>query len=220
MPQLRFRPLLAEIPLSAPTPAMPSDEAGRAAVESCTIATLLQVFPDPANIPTTSVQDDKSGVCVVLTARNEELRERRYFLGPAALTAKDISGARVAFIAGEGYVVNLKLKRSGSRKINKLAADLFAKPEPQNEVAVVLNAEVVSLPTFQSADFGNGPVEISGRLAAKKHRTLPKRSIAGGEFVAGRRDQQVGSRVLSARTHASARNTMGVRCSWIERGRS
>jgi preprotein translocase subunit SecD len=173
-PRLSFRPLLAELPQSATTPDTPGDAAARVAIQSCDPATLLQMFPDPTKIPTTSPKDDKPGACVALRARNGELASLRYFLGPAALTSKDMLGAKLAFIQGEGWVVELRLKRLGSKKINQLAADLFAKPAPQNEMAVVLDAHVVSLPRFESADFGNGPVEISGSFTRDEASDLAK----------------------------------------------
>ncbi len=79
-----------------------------------------------------------------------------------ALSGKDASGAKSRFSQGQGYAVELNLKGSGSDKINALAREAFSKPPPQNQMAIVLDGVVQSAPRFQTADFGSGPVEITG----------------------------------------------------------
>jgi preprotein translocase subunit SecD len=158
--ELRFRPVLAELPASAE--GTPANEAANAAIASCDPAALQQVSPDPAQIPSTPLTDDKVDACVVLPARRVENRVIRYLLAPTALSGRDTSGAKSEFAQGQGYAVNLDLKGSGSDKINRLAAESFSKPPPQNQMAIVLDGVVQSAPAFQTQDFGSGPVQITG----------------------------------------------------------
>jgi preprotein translocase subunit SecD len=158
--ELRFRPVLAELPRAAQ--AAPADDAAKAAIASCDPAALQQAFPNAAQIPSTAPADDKADACVVLPSRREEHQEVRYLLGATALSGRDTSGAQSEFSQGQGYAVNLDLEGSGAEKINALAAEAFSKPPPQNEMAIVLDGIVQSAPRFQTADFGSGPVQITG----------------------------------------------------------
>jgi preprotein translocase subunit SecD len=162
--ELRFRPVLAELPAAAQTPA-PADEAALAAIASCDATAVQQAFPDAAQIPTTPAADDKADACVVLPSRQEERQQVRDLLGPTALSGADTSGAKSEFQQGQGYGVTLDLKGSGSEKINALAAEAFSKPPPQNQMAIVLDGIVQSAPQFQTADFGDGPVQITGSFS-------------------------------------------------------
>src|SRR4029453_6973709 len=92
----------------------------------------------------------------------QEKRRIPHFLGPAALTGKDTSGAKSRFIQGQGYGVDLSLKDSGRTRFNQLAQESFPKQPPQNSVAIVLDGVVQSAPRFQTANFGSGPVQITG----------------------------------------------------------
>ena len=157
--ELRFRPVLAELPPEA-RGAPPADEATRAAVASCEPTAI----PNPQAVPNTSAADDKAEACVVLPGRAQETQQIRYFLGPAALTGKDTSGAKSEFAQGQGYAVSLNLKGSGQDKFNQLAQESFPKQPPQNSVAIVLDGVVQSAPRFQTANFGSGPVQITGNF--------------------------------------------------------
>jgi preprotein translocase subunit SecD len=161
--ELRFRPVLAELPAGAQ--AAPANEAAQAAIASCDPTAFQQAFPDPAQIPTTALENDKADACVVLPAREEaEQPAGRYYLGATALSGRDTSGAKSEFQQGQGYGVTLDLKGSGSDKINALAGESFSKPPPQNQMAIVLDGIVQSAPRFQTADFGSGPVQITGNF--------------------------------------------------------
>ncbi|HMF03783.1 MAG TPA: protein translocase subunit SecD [Acidimicrobiia bacterium] len=155
--ELRFRPVLAELPPEARgTPA--ADEATKAAIASCQPSSI----PNPQAVPNTAAADDKADACVVLPGRAQEKQQVRYLLGPAALTGKDTSGAKSEFAQGQGYAVSLNLKGSGQDKFNQLAQESFPKQPPQNSVAIVLDGVVQSAPRFQTANFGSGPVQITG----------------------------------------------------------
>lgn len=155
--ELRFRPVLAELPPEQ-RGAPPADEATKAAIASCQPSAI----PNPQAIPNTPAADDKGDACVVLPGRAQEKQQVRYLLGPAALTGKDTSGAKSEFAQGQGYAVSLNLKGSGQDKFNQLAQESFPKQPPQNSVAIVLDGVVQSAPRFQTANFGSGPVQITG----------------------------------------------------------
>jgi preprotein translocase subunit SecD len=155
--ELRFRPVLAQLP-GAARDAPPADDATKASIASCDASAI----PDPQAIPTTAAADDKADACVVLPGRRQEQEQAvRYFLGPAALTGRETSGADSEFIQGQGYGVNLSLKDSGRDKFNQLAQESFQKQPPQNSVAIVLDGVVQSAPAFQEPNFP-GDVQITG----------------------------------------------------------
>ena len=154
--ELNFRPVLAELP-PEPQGAPPVDDATKAAVASCD----ANAIPNPQAIPNTASAEDKPDACVVLPGRAQEKRRIRYFLGPAALTGKDTSGAKSRFIQGQGYGVDLSLKDSGRTRFNQLAQESFPKQPPQNSVAIVLDGVVQSAPRFNEPNFP-GDVTISG----------------------------------------------------------
>lgn len=155
--ELRFRPVLADLPPEAKgTP--PADDATKAAIASCDPSAISNLQTVPSTPPT----DDKGDACVVLPGRAQEKQQIRYLLGPAALTGKDTSGAKSEFAQGQGYAVSLNLKGSGQDKFNQLAQVSFPKQPPQNSVAIVLDGVVQSAPRFQTANFGSGPVQITG----------------------------------------------------------
>jgi preprotein translocase subunit SecD len=163
--ELRFRPVLAELPLAAR--GIPStNEAATAAIAGCDPAALQQAVSDARQIPSTSAAGDNGAACVVLPGRAQEKPQVRYFLGPAALTGKDTSTAKSQFAQGQGYAVSLDLKGSGSDKINRLAAECTARQAncPTNQMAIVLDGVVQSAPQFQTSNFGSGPVQITGNF--------------------------------------------------------
>ena len=155
--ELRFRTVLAELPAAArDTP--PADDATKAAIASCDASAI----PNPQAIPNTAPADDKGDACVLLPGRRQEEQAAvRYFLGPAALTGRETSGAKSEFQQGQGYGVTLSLKDAGRDKFNKLAQESFPKQPPQNSVAIVLDGEVQSAPRFNEPNFP-GDVVISG----------------------------------------------------------
>ncbi|HMG27402.1 MAG TPA: protein translocase subunit SecD [Acidimicrobiia bacterium] len=155
--ELRFRPVLAELPPASKGTA-PADDATKAAIASCD-SNAISSLP---SVPTTPAADDRADACVVLLNRAQEKQQIRYLLGPAALTGKDTSGAKSEFAQGQGYAVSLNLKGSGQDKFNQLAQESFPKQPPQNSVAIVLDGVVQSAPRFQTANFGSGPVQITG----------------------------------------------------------
>jgi preprotein translocase subunit SecD len=185
--ELRFRPVLAELPPSAKG-AAPADEATTAAIASCD-SNAISALP---SVPTTPAANDQASACVVLPNRAQEKQQLRYLLGPAALTGKDTSGAKSEFLQGQGYGVTLNLKGSGQDKFNTLAQESYPKQPPQNSVAIVLDGVVQSAPRFQTPNFGSGPVQITGSFTqgdagdlanVLKYGALPVRFDEGKQSV-------------------------------------
>ncbi|GAA3656595.1 protein translocase subunit SecD [Lentzea roselyniae] len=83
------------------------------------------------------------------------------------LTGEDINNAAAnSNPNGTGYVVNLDFKSEGGTKWAK-----FTSANVQQAVAVVLDGEVMSAPTIQSAIEG-GSTEISGKFTLKEAQSL------------------------------------------------
>jgi preprotein translocase subunit SecD len=197
--ELRFRPVLAQLPAenpkpksststttttpgtttpgattsapatTTPTTTAPANDAAAKAAVASCDLNQLAALP---SIPTTSVADDKRDACVVLPFRKGQGTGRLY-LGPTKLTGKDVDSASSTFQSGQGYVVNMNLKSEGLTKFNALAADSFNKTPPQNEVSIALDGEVYSAPRFDTANF-SGPVQISGSFTSSEVSDLAK----------------------------------------------
>ena len=172
--QLRFRPVLANLPPEGTTastttttaapgasttttttlPKAERDAAAAAAIASCDTTAISKL----TEIPTTTRADDLADKCIVATDRNSK---NRFLLGPTALTGKDVSSASSQFQTGTGYAVIMNLTGTGQTKFNTLAAKSYGQTSPTDEVAIVLDGVVQSNPAFQTASF-SGPVQITG----------------------------------------------------------
>jgi preprotein translocase subunit SecD len=178
--ELRFRPVLAELPPEGATttssttsttvapgaPATdsttttsttldPNDEAARAAIASCDVNQLATL----TEIPTTRLADDNRDDCVVLPVKDGG--GNRLFLGPTALTGQGVDSAKREFAQGQGYAVSVAFNDEGAAAFDELAATSFPLPSPQNQVAIVLDGVVQSAPAFEQPSF-QGDVQITG----------------------------------------------------------
>jgi preprotein translocase subunit SecD len=196
--ELRFRPVLAQLPpegeepattttaadpntsapaestttapTTVPTTAPANNEAALAAVASCD-PNALASLPE---VPTTSRDDDKRDQCVVLPGRTVDGEPGpRYYLGPTAVRGSDVDTAKSQFSPGAGYEVELKLTGSGLEKFNALAGESFPKAPPENAVAIVLDGVVQSAPAFQTSTF-DGPVSITGSFGRTEAEDLAR----------------------------------------------
>jgi preprotein translocase subunit SecD len=186
--QLRFRTVLTNVPAAAvassgtkttTTTASPaSKQALLAAVASCNATQISALVTGGADVPTTTVENDKAGDCVVLPIRNSK---QRLLLGPVTpsatlglpggLTGSDVSSASSSFAQGQGYAVSMTLKSGGLTKFNKLASTSFGQTAPRNEVAIVLDGLIYSAPAFQAASF-TGAVQITGNFTPSESSDL------------------------------------------------
>jgi preprotein translocase subunit SecD len=180
--QLRFRPVLAQVP---PVPAAAASAKGattttttppanekalQAAVASCDSTQIQSLLTANTVLPTTPLENDDANNCVVLPIRSSKDRlllapvNTKASLGvPPGLSGGDVSGATSTFASGQGYAVEMTLKGAGLAKFNALAAASFQQQAPRNEVAIVLDGVVQSNPAFQTGSF-SGPVQITGNF--------------------------------------------------------
>ncbi len=186
--ELRFRPVIADLPAATDTSVTTTTVAGqttttvtgasetttttlaadnaaaKAAVASCDpnqVAALLQAGTP---VPDTTTADDKRDACVVLPVRKQQGAAARLLLGPTALTGKGVDSAKSQFSQGQGYAVTVKFNDTGAKQFDALAAASFPKTAPQNEVAIVLDGEVQSAPAFRTSSF-SGDVQITGSFS-------------------------------------------------------
>jgi preprotein translocase subunit SecD len=182
--ELRFRPVLAELPPegvsvsttttgatsttvageaapTTPTTLSADQEVVTAAVASCDPNQVVTLLQNGTDVPTTNLADDERGECVVLPMRGGQDAGRLY-LGPTRFTGRGVDDAKSRFSQGEGYTVDMNLNDRGQDAFNALAGESFPKPPPQNQVAIVLDGVVQSNPAFREASYPSGNVQISG----------------------------------------------------------
>jgi preprotein translocase subunit SecD len=184
--ELRFRPVLAELPpegetagtttttgastTTSPGGAAPTttttlsadDEAVKAAVASCDPNQVIGLLSSGTEVPTTALADDRRKDCVILPMRGGDGPASRLYLGPTKFTGKGVDDAKSRFAQGEGYTVDMSLNDQGQQAFNALAGESFPKSPPQNQVAIVLDGVVQSNPAFREASYPSGNVQISG----------------------------------------------------------
>jgi preprotein translocase subunit SecD len=187
--ELRFRPVLAELPPVGATPSTttttgassttvagapgstaptttttlsPDQAAIKTAIASCDTAKVAEVLSAGTKVPNTDLADDKRGACVILPVRSGEGGATRLYLGPTKFTGKGVDDAKSRFAQGEGYTVDMSLNDKGQAAFNALAGEAFPKAPPENQVAIVLDGVVQSHPAFREASYPSGNVQISG----------------------------------------------------------
>jgi preprotein translocase subunit SecD len=187
--ELRFRPVLAELPAAGETVSTtttgpsttlvpgaapgatstttttltPDQAAIKAAVASCDPNQVIALLQAGTKVPTTDRADDTRTACVILPLRaDDEASAPRLYLGPTELTGEGVDDAKSRFAQGEGYTVDMSLNDQGQAAFNALAGESFPRPPPQNQVAIVLDGVVQSNPAFQQASFPSGEVQITG----------------------------------------------------------
>jgi preprotein translocase subunit SecD len=155
--ELRFRPLLGELPYGASSPSTAASSAQPTTVTSCengalvtprgkdTTANPQEVLPD---------RPDKNGrhqIC--------------YVLGPTLLTGRAISSASSTFDSSQGgWLIEVHFKNDDF--VNKVA-----KPEVNKQVAIVLDGVVQSAPTLQPGITGRD-VQITGSFTEQEASNL------------------------------------------------
>ncbi|HWW44876.1 MAG TPA: protein translocase subunit SecD [Acidimicrobiia bacterium] len=182
--QLRFRPVLANIPAlpatkpGTTTTTLPkaTEQSVRTAIASCDAQGVSSLLSSNTVLPTTALENDNAKDCVILPVRNSNQRlllapvTAKASTGvPAGLNGSDVSSATSTFQSGQGYAVEVTLKSEGLAKFNALAAASYdasspGSNTPRDEVAIVLDGVVYSNPAFQTSTF-NGPVQITGSFS-------------------------------------------------------
>jgi len=195
--ELRFRPVIAELPAAGDTSASTTtttvagatattiagapetttttvtanNDAAKAAVASCDPNKVVELLSAGTTVPNTTQVDDKRAACVLLPVRQQQGAAARLLLGPTALTGKGVDSAKSRFSQGQGYAVTVAFNDTGAQKFDALAGASFPKSPPQNQVAIVLDGEVQSAPSFRESSF-SGDVEITGSFSPSEAEDL------------------------------------------------
>jgi len=132
--------------------------------------------PNAVNPPTTPPAQDHRASPVVLEGIPGKdgcvPGAPRYYLGPTAFTGKGVKTASAQYQPGQGWSVALELNSKGLSDINRMAAELFPKPQPQNRMAIVLDSVVQSAPAFQTSTFDSRGVSITGDFSQTEAEDL------------------------------------------------
>jgi preprotein translocase subunit SecD len=162
--ELRFRPVLQNLPPYDPTPTPnPSGATGATGATGTTTTTL----PSGAQIPTTPPEQDQADAIVVLPGREPPKPPNRYQLGPTLLTGEAVSTADATYENGQ-WGVNVKFTSQGGQDfVNKVA-----NPNVGKQVAIVLDGIVQSAPVINPGITAGNPVRISGSFKQQEAQDL------------------------------------------------
>jgi preprotein translocase subunit SecD len=141
--ELRFRPVLLTVPLGG-APDVP-----------------LEVTP---------ADEDRPEATVVL----DEPEQARYQLGPAEATGSIIEDADAQLANSGQWMVDLTLTPEGIVVFNEIAARCSPPSAscPTGQLGIVLDSEVQSAPTIESASFDREDISISGSFTEAEAKDL------------------------------------------------
>ncbi|MFD7550874.1 protein translocase subunit SecD [Streptomyces sp. NPDC059578] len=97
----------------------------------------------------------------------------KYVLGPVAVEGKRISDASAVIDPQgvEGWIVQMDFDKKGADQFGKITSELAAKAAPQNQFAIVLDGEITSAPSVNTAITG-GNAQISGNFKQEEAENL------------------------------------------------
>ncbi|MFC4468817.1 protein translocase subunit SecD [Streptomyces xiangluensis] len=97
----------------------------------------------------------------------------KYALGPVAVNGERVEDASAVFATttGEGWIVQMKFDNKGSDQFADVTGKLVGQTPPQNQFAIVLDGEIVSAPSVNSAITG-GSAQISGGFTQQSAEDL------------------------------------------------
>ncbi len=101
----------------------------------------------------------------------------KYILGRAELVGTDVKSARALIgtnaqgVATTGWQVTLDFTGDGADKFADVTTRVYQQPEPTNQVAIVLDEQVVSSPRIQQAITG-GQAQITGQFTQAQAQAL------------------------------------------------
>ncbi|MFF2022780.1 protein translocase subunit SecD [Streptomyces sp. NPDC058171] len=97
----------------------------------------------------------------------------KYVLGPVAVEGKRISDASAVIDPQgvEGWIVQMDFDKKGADQFGKITSELAAKGAPQNQFAIVLDGEITSAPSVNTAITG-GNAQISGNFKQEEAENL------------------------------------------------
>jgi preprotein translocase subunit SecD len=180
--ELRFRPVLAQLPPESAATTTTSSTTTTTAAEGESATTTTTAGGDPATTTTTAVpgttsrEEDKPNQQVVLPELDDDGNAvSRYQLGPALATGEIIKTANAAFNQDASeWQVDFQTTGSGSSKFDEIAGKC-SPPDPSicptGRLAVVLDSVVITAPTIQTASFG-GRGQITGDFSQGEAKDL------------------------------------------------
>ncbi|CAL9365381.1 protein translocase subunit SecD [Streptomyces sp. enrichment culture] len=118
-----------------------------------------------------SIKGAKPADATVACGQNGGVWEK-YLLGPAEVDGKDVDDAAGVLDPERGiWKVQLEFNDKGAKKFTEITGRLATQSPPMNQFAIVLDGEVVSAPSVDSAIPG-GRAEISGSFNQKSAQDL------------------------------------------------
>jgi preprotein translocase subunit SecD len=186
--ELRFRPVLAELPPPGEEPeptttttSTPSSSTTATTAPGDTSTTATTAAPStttttaPSACQPTAREDDKpENEVILLGEKTDEGAQPCYRLGPSTVrgTAVSDAKARVQDLGGT-WSVDLTFTDRGSRAFDEAAAQCNPPGEqcPTGRLAIELDGIVQSAPTIQQSEFG-GEAQITGDFSESEARNL------------------------------------------------
>ncbi|TPQ19884.1 protein translocase subunit SecD [Streptomyces sporangiiformans] len=97
----------------------------------------------------------------------------KYVLGPVAVKGEQVSDASAVFQTqtGEGWIVQMDFDKTGAKQFADVTGKLVGQAPPKNQFAIVLDGEIVSAPSVNSAITG-GNAQISGGFTQQSAEDL------------------------------------------------
>jgi preprotein translocase subunit SecD len=183
--ELRFRPVLQNLPpgldgLETPAdePGEPVEDATEGDPESTTTTPAEDDEPAdevPEDLQLTDSEDDVAEEPVTLGQYDDDGNEvARYRLGPAEATGEILSGAS-AVLQGVGqWAVGVQVRGDRIDEFNAIAAECFngAPTCPTRQLAIVLDGRVVSAPSINAPSFNPDDISISGDFTEGEAKDL------------------------------------------------
>jgi preprotein translocase subunit SecD len=178
--ELRFRPVLADLPAEGATTTTTSSTSttsttsttapGDTASPGETATSTTTTTTPASDVKTTTREENKADATVVLPDKEGTSRLQ---LGPAALLGKEVKSAKAQVSSLGEWSVALSLRSDGAKKFNELAGICYARQAtcPTNRVAIELDGVVQSSPEFQTSSF-QGDVTISGNFSQGDAKNL------------------------------------------------
>jgi preprotein translocase subunit SecD len=185
--ELRFRPVLAELPppgeepepttttTSTPSSSTTATTAPGDTSTTATTAPSTTTTTAPSACQPTAREDDKpENEVILLGEKTDEGAQPCYRLGPSTVrgTAVSDAKARVQDLGGT-WSVDLTFTDRGSRAFDEAAAQCNPPGEqcPTGRLAIELDGIVQSAPTIQQSEFG-GEAQITGDFSESEARNL------------------------------------------------
>jgi preprotein translocase subunit SecD len=150
---------------------LPPPAGGIGSSRTAAVTTTTVPAPTEAVDPITGLPEGQT----ILPGRKDGLI---YLLGPAEATGEVFSNDSSAQVDAGAWVVVAKLRSgaAGADTWNALSTKCFAGGAdcPTKAIAIILDGEVISAPTVQTATFDNGSVQISGSFSETEAKDLAR----------------------------------------------